>query len=62
MQIKGMGMPRSRFLERGAAELSREARKPLAWLDYYGSQARNGALACRHFGVIRQGVYRWKPR
>lgn len=33
MQIKGIGMPRSRNLEWGAAELSREARKRLAWFD-----------------------------
>jgi putative transposase len=62
MQIKGIGMPRSRDLERGAAELSREARKRLAWFDYYGSQGRNVALTCRHFGISRQAFYRWKPR
>lgn len=62
MQIKGIGMPRSRYLERGAAELSREARKRLAWFDYYESHGRNVALTCRHFGISRQAFYRWKPR
>jgi len=62
MQIKGMGMPRSRYLERGAAELSREARKRLAWLDYYQAQGRKVALTCRHFGISRQTFYRWKQR
>jgi putative transposase len=62
MQIKGIGMPRSRYLERGAAELSREARKRLAWFDYYHSQGQNVALTCRHFGISRQTFYRWKPR
>jgi putative transposase len=62
MQIKGIGMPRSRFLERGAAELSREARKRLAWFDYYQAHGRNAALTCRYFGISRQAFYRWKPR
>lgn len=62
MQIKGMGMPRSRFLERGAAELSREARKRLAWFDYYRTHAQNVALTCRYFGISRQTFYRWLPR
>ncbi len=62
MQIKGIGMPRSRSLERGAVELSREARKRLAWFDYYDSHGRNVALTCRHFGISRQTFYRWQPR
>jgi putative transposase len=62
MQIKGIGMPRSRYLERGAAELSREARKRLAWFDYYFSHGKPVALTCRHFGISRQAFYRWKRR
>jgi putative transposase len=62
MQIKGMGMPRSRFLERGAAELSREARKRLQWLDHYQSHGWNAALTCRYFGISRRTFYRWKAR
>ena len=62
MQIKGMGMPRSRYLERGAAELSREAQKRLAWFDYYQARGRSAALTCRYFGISRQTFYRWKRR
>ena len=62
MQIKGIGMPRSRALERGAAELSREARKRLAWFDYYHAHGRKVALTCRYFGISRQAFYRWQPR
>jgi len=62
MQIKGMGMPRSRYLERGAAELSREAQKRLQWFDHYQSHRRNAALTCRYFGISRQTFYRWKRR
>jgi transposase InsO family protein len=62
MQIKGMGMPRSRYLERGAGERSREAQKRLAWFDHYQGQGRNAALTCRYFGISRQTFYRWKRR
>jgi len=62
MQIKGLGVPRSRYLERGGAELSREAQRRLAWLDYYQTHGRNAALTCRYFGISRQTLYRWKRR
>ena len=62
MQIKGMGMPRSRYLERGAAELSREAQRRLAWFDYYRAHDRQAAMTCRYFGISRQTFYRWKRR
>ena len=62
MQIKGLGVPRSRYLERGAGELSRQAQKRLAWFDYYQAQGRNAALTCRYFGIGRQTFYRWKRR
>jgi putative transposase len=62
MQIKGLGVPRSRYLERGARELSREARKRLAWFDHYQTHGRNVALTCRYFGISRQTFYRWKRR
>jgi len=62
MQIKGMGMPPSRYLEGGAVELSREAQKRLAWFDYYQTHGRNAALTCRYFGISRQTFYRWKRR
>ncbi|MFB3921431.1 MAG: integrase core domain-containing protein [Terriglobia bacterium] len=62
MQIKGLGVSRSRYLERAAIELSRKARQRLRWLDYYHAQGRNAALTCRHFGISRQTFYRWKRR
>ena len=62
MQIQGMGMPRSRYLERGAAELSREAQRRLAWFDYYQAHGRKAALTCRYFGISRQTFYGWKRR
>ena len=62
MQIRSVRLPRSRYLERGAGELSREAQKRLAWFDYYQTHGRNAALACRYFGISRQTFYRWKRR
>ncbi len=62
MQIKGGGVPRSRYPERGAAELSREARQRLAWFDYYRARGGNTALTCRYFGISRQTLYRWQRR
>ena len=62
MQIKGIGVPRSRYLERGTGELSREARKRLQWFDHYQTQGRNAALTCRYFGISRQTFYRWRRR
>jgi putative transposase len=62
MQIKGLGVPRSRYLGRGAAELSREAQKRLKWFDHYQSHGRKAALTCRYFGISRQTFYRWKRR
>ena len=62
MQIKGRGWLRSRYLERGAVELSRAARCRLEWMDYYRQHGSNAALTCRHFGISRQTFYRWKGR
>ena len=62
MQIRSVRLPRSRYLERGAGELSREAQKRLAWLDYYQARGRNAALTCRYFGISRQTFYCWKRR
>src|SRR5487761_253877 len=62
MQIKSLRWPRSRYLERGAAEVSREALKRLQWFDHYQTHGRNAALTCRYFGISRQTFYRWKRR
>lgn len=62
MQIQGLGIPRSRYLERGARELSRSARLRLSWMDHYQEHGQNAAFTCRHFGISRQTFYRWKFR
>jgi len=62
MRIVSARPPRSRYLERGAAELSREAHKRLQWFDHYQAHGRNAALTCRYFGISRQTFYRWKQR
>ncbi len=62
MRIVSGRPPRSRYLERGAAELSREAQKRLQWFDYYRAHGRNVALTCRYFGISRQTFYRWQRR
>lgn len=62
MQIKFTGLPRSRYLERGAIDLSQKARQRLRWFDYYRTHGGNAALTCRYFGISRQTFYRWKRR
>ena len=62
MRIVSGRPPRSRYLERGAAELSREAQKRLQWFDHYQWHGRSAALTCRYFGISRQTFYRWKRR
>ena len=62
MRIVSARPPRSRYLERGAAELSREAHKRLQWFDHYQAHGGNAALTCRYFGISRQTFYRWRQR
>ena len=62
MQIKFRGLPRSRYLERPAIDLSQKARQRLRWFDYYRAQGNNAALTGRYFGISRQTFYRWKRR
>src|SRR3990172_10722360 len=49
-------------LGRHGAELSKEARRRLKWMDHYESHGRNAALTCRYFGISRQTFYRWRRR
>lgn len=42
--------------------LSREAKKRLAWMDWYHQHGRNARLTCRHFGITPDTFYRWKRR
>ena len=60
MRIVSGRPPRSRYLERGAAELSREAQKRRQWFDYYRAHGRKVAWTCRYFGISRQTFYRWQ--
>jgi len=62
MQIKGLGVPRSRYLERAAIDVSQKARQRLRWFDHYHAQGDNAALTCRYFGISRRTFYRWKRR
>ena len=62
MQMKFLGLPRSRYLERGAIDLSQQARRRLRWFGYYRAHGENAALTCRYFGISRQTFYRWKRR
>lgn len=62
MQMKSLGLPRSRYLERAAIDLSQKARLRLRWFDYYRAHGNKAALTCRYFGISRQTFYRWKRR
>ena len=55
-------LPRAGQLARSGQEISREARRRLAWMDFFPTHGRNAALTCRHFGISRQTFYRWKRR
>jgi putative transposase len=62
MQMRWMRVPRSRYLERAAIEISQKARQRLRWFDYYRAHGHHAALTCRYFGVSRQTFYRWQRR
>ena len=62
MQMRWIGVPRSRYLERAAIDISQKARQRLRWFDYYRAHGHNAALTCRYFGMSRQTFYRWKRR
>ncbi len=62
MRIVNGNVPHAHRLAHTGAALSRAARVRLAWMDYYRSHGQNAALTCRHFGISRQTVYRWKRR
>jgi transposase InsO family protein len=44
------------------ADLSRDARRRLAMLDWHRAHGANVSLTARHFGVSRPTVYRWLAR
>lgn len=47
---------------RPPVDLSRDARRRLAMVDWHAAHGRNVALTARHFGVSRPTVYRWLGR
>ena len=51
-----------RLARRPPADLSRDARRRLAMLDWHAAHGRNVSLTARHFGVSRPTVYRWLGR
>lgn len=51
-----------RLARRPPADLSRDARRRLAMLDWHAAHGRNVSLTARHFGVSRPTVYRWLDR
>jgi putative transposase len=44
-----------------SAQISPEAKKRLAWFDYYRT-TQNVAKTCRHFGISRKAFYAWQKR
>jgi transposase InsO family protein len=51
-----------RFNRLHLQELSPEAKRRLAWLDFYESHGHNASLTCRHFCISRSTFYTWKKR
>jgi putative transposase len=51
-----------RLARRPPADLSRDARRRLAMLDWHRAHGGNVSLTARHFGVSRPTVYRWLAR
>lgn len=64
MQIKHTVTRKGRrFAERNLpADLSREARHRLKFIEYYQGHGRNANLVCRRFGISRTTFYRWYGR
>ena len=54
-------LPKEIRIFRPAPVLSREARKRLAWMDYY-HECKNVSKTCRHFGISRKTFHQWKKR
>lgn len=57
-----IGRPSWDVAREAAPDLSRDARRRLAMLDWHRSHGQNVSLTARHFGVGRPTVYRWLRR
>jgi putative transposase len=55
-------MPQTRRVTRMGVELSREARRRLAWMEWYKAHGENARLTCRHFHISPDTFYRWLHR
>jgi len=42
--------------------LSRDALRRLAWMDWYFTHGKNAEGTCRHFNISKSVFYRWLPR
>lgn len=63
MNISGQVVPGGNtVLRQVAAQLSRDARRRLQWMDFYEHHGRNARLTCRHFGISPDVFYRWRRR
>lgn len=54
--------PWLRLVQHPPADLSRDAKRRLAWFRYYYTHGENASLTCRHFGISRPTFYSWKAR
>jgi putative transposase len=57
-----VGSPAWDVAREAAPELTRDARRRLAMLDWHRAHGGNVSLTARHFGVGRSTVYRWLRR
>jgi transposase InsO family protein len=62
MSTYGSVIPGASRLAGVAAELSKEAKQRLKWMDYYERHGRNASLTCRYFGISRKTFYKWRAR
>ena len=58
MYVEHAVLPRLGRLRR-AVTLSREAKRRLAWIDYYLAHGRHAQLTYRPFGISSATFYRW---
>ncbi len=61
MRVFGLNIPKSISAVR-ALELSKEAKRRLRMIEWYGEHGRNASLTCRYFGISRDTFYRWRRR
>ena len=61
-KIRWYEHPEARQLASLGMQRSRAAQRRLQWMLFYYFNGRNGARTCRHFGISRQTLYRWKRR